>query len=189
MEFFILDDNDNLIVNKIDILLVPEFAALWEPSFNRGPNDRQGYQRLKAYRVFKYLKLLIDWESPYKNFSVQDRKNTSIEDCQMTPDELNDPRIIAAQTKYEKMQVTPQLRLLESAYRALDELTLFYNTVDLQERGDDARYIMDSKKIIDSLTNLSKAIAGLESLELVVKKQKEANAPQIRGDVQPGYFD
>lgn len=189
MDFFILDDNDNLIVNKIDILLVPEFAALWEPSFNRGPGDPNGYKRFKATRIFKYIKMLLDWESPYKNFSEQDRRNTSIEESEMTPEEVNDPKVVAAAKKYEKMQITPQLRLLQSAYRALDELTLFYNTVDLQERGDDQRYIMDSKKIVDSLTNLSKAIAGLETLELVVKKQKEANARQIRGDVEPGLLD
>jgi len=189
MDFFILDENSNLILNKIEILLVPEFAALWEPSHNKAPNDRQGYNRLKAYREFKFLKLVVDWDSPYKTFTEQDRRNTSIEDCQMTSQELNDPKFIAAYKKYEKMQITPQVRLLKSSYRLLDEMSLYNETVDLTERKDDGSYVTDSKKAGSGLIDLSKILASLESLELVVKKQRDANAKQVRGDVPLGTFD
>ena len=189
MNLFILDDNSDVTLNKAELLLVPEFAALWVPARNKGPLDRNGYNRIKAHREFKYMYLAFDWESPYKTFTERDRISTAVEECEMSSEELNDPKLVAAVKKYVKMQVTPQMRLLESAYKAVDELTLFYNTVDLQERGDDNKHIMDSKKLGDSLANLSKTVASLESLELVVKKQKEANAPQIRGDVPLGLLD
>lgn len=189
MKLFILDDDSRLTVNKIEILLVPEFAALWEPVRNKSDRDKNGYSRLRAYNEFKYIYLMYDWESPYKTFNEQDRRNTVIEETGITEEGLKDVKFLAACRKYEKMQITPQLRLLEAAYRALDELTLFYNLVNLQERREDQSFVMDSKKVVDSLGNLSKLVAGLESLELIVKKQKEANAPQIRGDVEPGAFD
>ena len=189
MNLFILDDNYKVTINKIEILLVPEFAALWEPVRNKSDRDKNGYNRLRAYSEFKYIYLAYDWESPYKGFTEQDRKNSAIEETGLTPNELSDPKLISAIQKYQKIQVTPQMRLLESAYRAVDELTLFYNTVDLQERDEYNKHIVDSKKIVDSLGNLSKTVAGLESLELVVKRQKEANAKQVRGDVPLGTFD
>lgn len=189
MEFFILDDNLNLVLNKAEILLVPEFAALWEPIRNRCERDPRGYNRLVAHNEFKYIKLMYDWDSPYKTFSEQDRKNTTIDETGLTPSELNDAKFLAACRKYQKMQETAQTRLLDSAYKAVDELTLFYNVVNLQERDDMNKYVMDSKKLVDSMIGLPKAMAGLEALELVVKKQKEANTQQYRGDVEPGAYD
>ena len=189
MNLFILDDDLKLTINKVEILLVPEFAALWEPVRNKSARDKNGYNRYKAYNEFKFIYLNHDWESPYKNFNQRDKLNTAVEETGLKPEELNDPKLIAAIKKYEKMQVTAQMRLLQAAYKAVDELTLFYNMVDLQERGEDNKHIVDSKKIVDSLGNLSKTVAGLESLELIVKKQKDAKNESIRGDVEPGIFD
>ena len=189
MNLFILDDNSEITINKIEILLVPEFAALWQPIRNKSARDKNGYLRLRAFNEFKYIYLAYDWESPYKTQNEQDRQLSALEETGLTPDDLKDTKLQDAIKKYQKMQVTPQMRLLESAYRAVDELTLFYNTVDLQERDEYNKHIVDSKKIVDSLGNLSKTVAGLESLELVVKRQKEANAKQVRGDVELGILD
>jgi len=189
MNLFILDDNSKITINKAEVLLIPEFALLWEPVRNKSERDKNGYNRLRAFNEFKYIYLAYDWESPYKGFTDQDRKNTAVEETGLTPEELNDTKLISAIVKYQKIQVTPQMRLLDSAYRAVDELTFFYNTVDLQERDEYNKHIVDSKKILDSLGNLAKAVSGLETLELVVKKQKEANTRLVRGDVEPGYRD
>jgi len=189
MDLFIMDSSENLVINKIEILLVPEFAALWEPMHNRASYDKNGYNRIKANKEFRYIFMALDWDSPYKNMNEQLRKNTAIEESGLTPEELNDPKLIAAAKKYELMQITPQARLLKSTYRLLDEMSLYNELLDLQERKEDGTYVTDAKKAGDGMANLPKILASLESLELVVKKQKEANGKQVRGDVETGTFD
>jgi hypothetical protein len=189
MNLFIMDDNDNVVVNKIEVLLVPEFAALWEPVYNRASYDRNGYNRIKANRAFKYIYLYMDWESPFKNAPEQERKNDAIEASKLTEEELNDPKLIAALKRYEKMQVTPQARLLKSTYRLLDEMALYNELLDLQERKEDGTYVTNAKQAGDGMSNLPKILSSLESLELVVKRQKDANTKQVRGDVELGTFD
>lgn len=188
MDIFIFDDN-KLTLNKEHILLVKEFAKLWEPLRNRIDGDKSGYARLRATKEFTYIYLVYDWESPYKNFSETDRHLTAIEDSGLTDKQLADESFLAACTKYQAMQETPQVRMLKGVYKACDELTLFYMNTDLQERDVDGKHILSHKTVIDSISNMGKLVASLESLEEVVKKQKEANSPKYRGDQEPGMFD
>jgi len=188
MDIFTFEDN-RLQLNKTSILLVKEFAELWEPMRNRIDGDKSGYDRKRAYKEFTYIYLMYDWESPYKNFSEVERHLTAVEDCGLSKKFLEDEKFLAACRKYQDMQDTIEVKLLKSAYKSCTELTLFYTNVDLQERDMEGRYILNHKQVMDSIANLGKMVAGLEVLQEVVRKQKEANAPKLRGDIEPGMFD
>lgn len=188
MDLFIYEDN-KLHLNKPEILLVKEFADLWETSRNRSGEDKGGYNRLRAFKEFTYIYLMYDWESPYKNQSDTERHLSSVEDCQLTQKQMEDEKFKAACAKYRSMQETPQSRLLRSAYKTLDELTLFFSTVDLQERDAEGKFILPHDRVMGSIGKLGVAVAGLDVLEEQVRKQKEANSPKLRGDIEPGAFD
>lgn len=188
MDIFSFEDG-KLALNKENILLVKEFSDLWETTRNRIEGDKSGYARNRAFREFTYMYLVYDWDSPYKNQSEQERHLSAIEDSQMTDKFLKDEKFIAACKKYQDMQDTPQVRMLKAVYKSCEELTLFYTTADLQERDMDGKHILSHKQLIDSIGNMGKLIESLERLEEVVRKQKEANAPKYRGDVEPGYYD
>lgn len=188
MDIFEFEDQ-KLELNKVGILLVKEYAKLWEPQRNRIEGDKSGYSRTRAYREFTYIYLMFDWDSPYKNYSEQERHLTALEDSQLTDKQFKDDDFLAACRKYQEMQDTPQVRLLKAAYKSCNELTLFYTNVDLQERDVDGKHILNHKQVMDSLAGLGKMMAGLEQLEEIVRKQKEANAPRLRGDIQPGIYD
>lgn len=188
MRIFEFDEN-KLSINKPEVLLVKEFAELWKPLRNRVEGDLGGYNRARAYKEFMYIYLMYDWESPYKTFSEAERHLTALDDCGLTPKQMEDEHFQAACKKYQSMQDTPQVRLLKGVYKSLDELTLFFTQADLQERDLDGRYILNHKQVIDAIANLGKTVTGVEVLEEIVKKQKEANAPKLRGDIEPGYFD
>jgi hypothetical protein len=49
--------------------------------------------------------------------------------------------------------------------------------------------VTNAKQAGDGMSNLPKILSSLESLELVVKRQKDANTKQVRGDVELGTFD
>lgn len=187
MKIFIFE-NQKLVINKEEVLLVKEFNDLWETNRNKIEGDSRGIDKKRAFREFTYIYLMYDWESPYKNFSDTERKNTAIEDSSLTSKQLTDDKFLAACKKYQMMQDTQMLKLLKGAYRAIDELTLYYETIDLQERDGEGKPIFNAKQLLDSLSGLGKTIESIERLEEVVKKQREVGS-KLRGDVEPGMFD
>ena len=60
-ELFVFNSADNVAeVNEPEVLLVREFAALWEPERNKCKEDPTGSKRLLAWREFKYIYLMLD---------------------------------------------------------------------------------------------------------------------------------
>jgi hypothetical protein len=188
MKLFIFE-NQKLTVNKEEVLLVKEFNELWDTNRNKIDGDNRGYEKKRAHREFAFIYLMYDWESPYKNFSERERRITAIEDSMLTDKQLQDEKFLAACKKYQEMQDTHMVKLLKSAYRAIDEIRLFYETIDLQERDGDGKPIFNAKQLLDSLSGLGKTIQSVEILEEVVRKQKESTVGKLRGDVEPGIFD
>lgn len=181
-------ENQRLSLNKEEILLVNEFAELWETSRNKGDGDSRGIEKKRAFKEFTYIYLMYDWESPYKNFSDSERKLAASDDAGLTSKHLQDEKFLAACRKYQSIQDTQMMKLLKSAYRAIDEVRLFYETIDLQERDGDGRPMFNAKQLLDSLGGLGKTIESVEKLEELVKKQREVGV-KLRGDVEPGMFD
>lgn len=188
MKLFIFE-NQKLELNKDEILLIREFAELWDPQRNKMPGDLRGGERRLAFREFTYIYLMCDWESPYKNFSDNERHNEALYDSSLTEKQFEDAKFQRAVKKYKDIQETHMARLLKSAYRAVDELRLFYELVNLQERDDKGMPVHNAKQVLDSLGGLGKVISSIEQLEEVVRKQKEASGKVLRGDVEPGMFD
>ncbi len=50
-----------VILNEYEILLVKEFAALWDKDRNKTKEDPKGEFRTRAYKEFTYIYLMIDW--------------------------------------------------------------------------------------------------------------------------------
>lgn len=184
-----LFENQKLTLNKESILLVKEFDELWDAQRNRIEGDNRGYDRKRAYREFTYIFLMYDWESPYKNFSEKERHEAALSDSELTDKQFKDDKFKAACKKYQEIQDTPQVKLLKSAYRMIDELRLFYELADLQERDEFGKHILNANQAVTSLANLGKMVLGLEDLEAVVRKQKEAGGKGTRGDVEAGLLD
>lgn len=188
MKYFIFENGD-LDLHKEEILLIKEFARLYEPMRNRIDGDTRGIQRKRAFREFTYMFLMYDWESPYINFSDRERHEAALSDSMLTDKFFKDEDFQLACKKYQEIQDTRMLKLLKSAYRACDELRLYFETVDLQERDMDGKFIVSAQSTMNTIAALGKTVKGLEDLESIVKKQREEGGAKLRGDVEPGMFD
>lgn len=188
MKLFILESN-TLQVNKDEVLLIREFADLWEVQRNKVQGDLRGGERRLAFKEFTYIYLMYDWESPYKTFSETERHTEALYDSGLTEKQFADERFKKACKKYQDMQETHMSRLLRSAYRTIDELRLYYELLNLQERDEFNKPIHNAKQVLDSLGGLGKVLASVEQLEEIVRKQKEAGGKALRGDIEPGMFD
>lgn len=184
-----LFENQKLTLNKEQILLIPEFATLWDASRNKIEGDARGLEKKRAFREFTYIFLMYDWGSPYTNFSDKERHETSLSDSMLTKKQFDDEEFKKAAKKYQEIQETRLYKLLRSSYKVVDELRLFYETVDLQERDIDGKPIFNAKQIMDSLNSLSKTLKSLEEVEEMVAKEREGEGSKLRGDATPGLFD
>lgn len=188
MDYFLFESN-KVVLNKEAILLIKEFATLWDSTRNKIEGDTRGHEKKRAYREFTYMYLMYDWESPYKSYSDMERHQNAVSDSELTKKQFEDELFQTACKKYQDIQDTRMLKLLKSANRAIDEIRLFYENLDLQERDVDGRPIFNAKQVLDSLGGLGKTVLSLETLEAIVQKQKEGEGSKLRGDVMPGMFD
>jgi hypothetical protein len=181
--------SNELVLNKPEILLIPEFEKLWALDRNMCKEDKSGTKRLQAYKEFKYIWLTQDFHSDYMELNEYERITTSLNDCGLTEAQVTTPEMVAAIRKYNKLQETKIIKLLKAAYGMIDKLETFFLTVDLNERDTNSnKLIHNSKDAISNLSNLGKAVEGLSILEYRVKKDMEAKSG-VRGDASPGLYD
>ena len=189
MKLFIFDENYNISLNKEEILLINEFADLWDIKRNKSKDDPTCKNRFKAFAEFKFIYLVYDWQSPYKEFSEKERVDAAIIDSNLSMNDLKDPLLKKACRKYIELQDTKILKMLRSAYMMIDKLRMFYETLDLTERDPETnKYIYDHKSAIQALGGLDKAIETITRLEDRVRHEMEEKSA-IKGDAIVGLFD
>lgn len=187
MKIFVFNGYE-VVINQPEVLLVPEFKALWDKQRNKCKEDKTGEKRLKAYKEFTYIYMLHDWESPYSDYTDDEKLETLMEEYEVTIDDLRDPLFQAASLKYQKLQSTIKVELLLAAKRMASKLIVFFNTVDLTERTDDGKFIFSSKDVIANLKDVGSAVDGIDTLIEQVRKEREASQ-DLRGGSNPGIFD
>lgn len=181
--------NNQVYLEKDELLLVKEFQNLVDVKRNKCKEDKTGELGLKAIKELSFIFLNYDWKSPYSEFSEEERKEAQLLDSGLTEKDLEDPLLIQAADKYQKLQETKTLKMLKSTYKAIDNLRLFFETVDLTETDlNTGKPIYNAKDVISNIQNLGKMIEGLQQLELLVKKERE-QTKQLRGDQEKGMFD
>ena len=91
MQIFIFDNTTNsLRIDDYSILLVKEFAKLWEPERNKCKEDKKGEQRIRAYKEFAYIYLVLDFKSPYFKYLERDKHEAALADSGLDESDLKD---------------------------------------------------------------------------------------------------
>ena len=182
------NDNGEVILEKGEILLIREFAALMENKRNICKEDSTGEKHLRAYREFTYIWLAIDWESFYKDYSEQERHQEALKDANLSEEEWNDPIFRAACRKYRELQESIRsIRMLHSSQKMVDKFIDYFDAVDPQERDDQSgKPIWKVKDMQSELANLPKVLDELKEVEQRVKKEMEEQS-QLRGGAVEGF--
>lgn len=190
MQIFIFDNATNsLRIDDYSILLVKEFAKLWEPERNKCKEDKKGEQRIRAFKEFTYIYLVLDFKSPYFKYLERDKHEAALADSGLTEDDLKDEDFIAAYHKYQEMQeADPILSLIKTAYHTIYKMRVHLDSIDFSEIDADGKPIYKPKDVIGDLTSISKIRAELQTLEELHKTNQEA-AAKVRGDVPLGLLD
>ena len=191
MKFFLFDNSTNsVVVNEPEVLLIKEFAALWNNDRNKTKGDPKGIKKTRAYRELTYIWLMLDWTSPYVDFDEQERHQECLKDAGLTEKEWNDPDFRAACRKYRELQNSSRaLKLIKSAQGVVDKITDYFNNIDIEERDPvTGKPIFKTKDVMAELSNVSNVVEQLKTLEFLYTKEQEQQSG-LMGDVEGGFMD
>lgn len=191
MKFFLFDNSANEVtINEPEILLIREFADLWDVSRNKTKEDPKGSKRSRAYREFTYIWLMCDWASPYSDYTEQERHAEAMKDARLTEKEWTDPTFRAACRKYRELQNSSRsLKLIKAAEDVVDKITDYFETLDLQERDPiSGKPIFKTKDVMAELSNVSDVVEQLKALEVLYKREQEQDNG-LMGNIEIGAFD
>ena len=182
MQIFIFDNATNTLqIDDYSILLIKEFAKLWEPERNKCKEDN--------FKEFTYIYLVLDFKSPYFKSPIKDRQEAALLDAGLKESDLQDPDFIAAYQKYEELQDSdPILTSIKVAYRTLYKFQVYLDNIDFSEVDIEGKPIHKAKDVLASIGEISKMRTQLQELELTHKTDLAAQS-KLRGDVELGLFD
>ena len=88
LKFFAYDTQSNKIVlNEPEILLVKEFADLWNDERNKCQEDPDGHLKLRAFKELLYIYMAIDWGAPGSKSTPAERREEAVRDSGLTEEE------------------------------------------------------------------------------------------------------
>ena len=191
MKFFVYDNvSGNVSLEDTSILLIKEFEAVIDDNRNKSSSDKTGKKRLRAFKEFKFIYLFFDWESPYFQYTEQDKHAEAMKDSGLSDEEFDDPKFRMACQKYDEIQNSSlDIKLLKAAMNAVDNQIFYLSNVDLQERDPiTGKPIFKSKDLIAEIKGCKDLISTLRELQVQVKKGLEIES-NIRGNAEIGLFD
>jgi len=189
MELFTINENYYPVVNKPDVFLIKEFKELFDENRCKGvKGDPNGKLKFRAFRELAYIYLMYDWKTPYSEYSQGERKEAALLDAEVDEKWLTDAAFLSAAKKYQDLQDSRILRLLNAAYKATDELRLYFDTLDMTREDAYGKPVYQAKNIIAELSGLGKTVEGLQQLQFMVMKEREKQN-SLRGDQTPGLLD
>lgn len=190
MQIFIFDNVSNTLkIDNYAILLIKEFKNLWDVKRNKCETDKSGEQRQLAYKELTYIYLMLDFKSPYFQYTEQDKHIAALSDSGLNEAQLKDTLFINAYNKYQELlESDPILGLIKTAHRTLYKMQIFLDNIDFNEDVDETgRPLYKPKDIIADIGSIGKMRTQLQELEIEYKKNLQANNNKLKGDIEPGF--
>lgn len=188
MEIFIFDNSTNTLrINEYSILLIKEFADLWEINRNKCKEDKTGKERLLAFKEFTYIFLSLDYKSPYFAYLEQEKHYAALIDSRLEPEHIKNQEFVAAYNKYKELQESdPILSLIKTAHHTLYRTQVFLDSIDFTEIDETGKPLYKPKSVIEDIASIAKMRNSLIELEEQHKKGLLSQF-KLRGDTELGF--
>lgn len=191
MDFFVYNSREGILeFNDYQILLVREFAALWDNDRNKCKEDKKGVDKIRARKEFTYIWLKMHKKSPYSQYSEQEAHSEAFRDSGLTQEEFDDPVFRNACRKFLEIRDSNRVaKMLKAAYNKVDDITDYLeHTLDLSERDVNNKPVFKLKDVIAEMKQLGDVITGIKTLEYMYEKEEETKT-KLRADAVEGFMD
>lgn len=183
VKLFDVDKSMNVTLNKVELLLIPEFKALVRRS-RKCEGDHDGRKKLWALKEFTFIYYYCDWKSPLRDYTEEAKRLEAYRVSGLSDKDI-DKLVQDAMDIYITYQETISTKLLEAGKRTIENLTLFFEEVDLQEVDENGRPTYKPMDIVNALKSIGNVYRGLKELEELVKKELKEQG-DIRGGARRG---
>jgi hypothetical protein len=140
-------------------LFIPEFRAIWDADKTEDKST--------AIRQLAYVYHMASWGSAYANLGPEREK-------EVRKDYLKKGRLTtkmqAAIHKYQKLQETQEVRLLNAALSMCDKLSIHFENINFDEIDDRGQLVHDSRKAVQNIKDVGKMVESLTKLRKDVQK-------------------
>lgn len=181
MALFKLEDHEP--VPSEEFYMIEEFKALFTIAYNKNyDGDASGRARKRGHREARFLFFYCDFKSEFAKFSVLERMEESMSGAGLEPDHEISDELRKAIGRYEKLRESRNLRLIKSAWKAVDKLQAWFDEVDFTKPE------YDPKEVMANIANLGKLVNGLQQLEINVMAD-EGQEAGAKGQAEKGRLD
>lgn len=175
----LFDLERNKIVLNPDILAIPAIKKIWQRDKTK--------DKIKAIEELSYIVFLADFHSPYRDLKGIEKEKIIIEDIFGDTNWRPDDDIKKAVKVYIRNQISPSMRLLQSARVAIEKVSDWFERVDLEEEDTFGKPKYSANDVSRNLKEIGNIVKSLGNLEKQVRMElEESNA---RGNNEIGYFE
>ena len=185
MRLFTIGSDFQVEINKEWIMLIPEFEALWKRD-KGSKKDYRGDKKLKFRKELTFIYFDLDFASPLRTWEDYERREEAMKYAGLEESDI-DAAVMAAHARYDILlqKSSRALRSLRSAYRGLDSLDAYFESINLAEKDKKGELVHNPKQYMESIKNLQQMYDSLEKFEKRVEEQL-AETPGIRGSATLG---
>jgi hypothetical protein len=181
MTLFKLEDHEP--IPSEEFYMIEEFKALFTLAYNKGyDGDSQGRARKRGHQEARFLYFYADYRSEFAKYNTVERINESLTAAGLDPDYVISDELRLAIGRYEKLRDSRNLRLIKSAWKAVDKLQAWFDDVDFTKPE------YDPKEVMSNIANIGKLIKGLETLQENVMAEEGQEAGS-KGGAEKGRLD
>lgn len=175
MRLFDIDENYQVLPNKIWIGLIPELVVLLQ----RDKTSR----KLRARKEFTYIYFFMDFGSPLRDYELADKKKEALYYAQLNPEDIDD-KVEVASRKYEELQISASrsLRTYRSMMKGLDALDKHFNKVNFDETNKLGQQVHSPDKFAQNIARMNKVYDELRLFEKRVEDDLKNSDAGIRGN-------
>lgn len=182
MNLFSWNSLDSILeINKPELVLIKEFKNLLSRDTSK--------DKSRFYRELTYIYLMIDWKSPYADYSDLERHEAALSDSELTAEEFEDTIFKNACKKYQDIQKKDiKMQAVQSAqflvHRIID---YFDNIVDFEKVNENGMPIYKMKDVMIEMRQLGNVLDELDALKIRIKKGL-ASESDLRAGAVEGFL-
>ena len=184
MNLFTIKNNYPAILPEA--LLIPEFRVLWDR------DKTTGRSKSRAVEDLAYVYYMMDYQSAYRAYPPEERKEELRKDIITRSRWKEDPEIVIAMAKYDKLQETPNMRFLKAVEQTLEGLTTYFENLNFDPNKKDEEGkkvpIDDAKKAMEAASKAGPLLASIQTLREKVRSEQNVGAI-VRGGGTVGMYE
>lgn len=180
IKFFELDNQWKLTLNVEELLLHSEFATLI--------NADDSENKSEAFKRFKYIYLMCDWQSTFINFTEKDRIKESLVACELRKSDIT-PDVKRAMKLYIKIRDSnPILRYAQSQKTIMDKLVDYSEEVNFNDKVEEGAHkgklVHSTRDAQNQVLKMPEMIAAYQQTMKLVEAEKKKEGENRRGGGQ-----